>query len=114
MTFPMKNSVLDNFPPCPPAHPPWKVQFFFVYFRLAFSDSSENFCEFSQRIRLRICSERWQASLVKVQACPPNPRSLLLAFPRILILSRKHQEPLNTPFLNGLFSSGFSRGKTAP
>ena len=24
------------------------------------------------------------------------------------------QEPLNAPFLNGLFSSGFSRGKTAP
>ena len=27
---------------------------------------------------------------------------------------RKIQEPLNAPFLNGLFSSGFSRGKTAP
>ena len=26
----------------------------------------------------------------------------------------KHQEPLHAPFLNGLFSSGFSRGKTAP
>ena len=25
-----------------------------------------------------------------------------------------HQEPLNASFLNGLFSSGFSRGKTAP
>ena len=24
------------------------------------------------------------------------------------------QEPLNAPFLNGLFSSGFSRRKTAP
>ena len=24
------------------------------------------------------------------------------------------QEPLNAPSLNGLFSSGFSRGKTAP
>ena len=26
----------------------------------------------------------------------------------------QNQEPLNAPFLNGLFSSGFSRGKTAP
>ena len=26
----------------------------------------------------------------------------------------KNQEPLNAPFLNGLFSSEFSRGKTAP
>ena len=26
----------------------------------------------------------------------------------------QYQEPLNAPFLNGLFSSGFSRGKTAP
>ena len=25
-----------------------------------------------------------------------------------------NQEPLNAPFLNGLFSSGFSRGKTPP
>ena len=24
------------------------------------------------------------------------------------------QEPVNAPFLNGLFSSGFSRGETAP
>ena len=24
------------------------------------------------------------------------------------------QEPLHAPFLNGLFSLGFSRGKTAP
>ena len=24
------------------------------------------------------------------------------------------KKPLNAPFLNGLFSSGFSRGKTAP
>ena len=27
---------------------------------------------------------------------------------------RNLQEPLNAPFLNGLFSSGFSRRKTAP
>ena len=27
---------------------------------------------------------------------------------------RDIQEPLNAPFLNGLFYSGFSRGKTAP
>ena len=26
----------------------------------------------------------------------------------------ENQEPLNTPFLNGLLSSGFSRGETAP
>ena len=29
-------------------------------------------------------------------------------------LNRSNQKPLNAPFLNGLFSSGFSRGKTAP
>ena len=26
----MKNSVLDNFPLCPPAHPPWKAQILFL------------------------------------------------------------------------------------
>ena len=30
------------------------------------------------------------------------------------VLEVKTEEPLNAPFLNGLFSSGFSRGKTAP
>ena len=30
MTLPMKNRVLDNFPPCPPAHPPWKAQILFL------------------------------------------------------------------------------------
>ena len=34
---------------------------------------------------------------------PPGPRD-----------PAQSQEPLNAPFLNGLFSSGFSRGKTAP
>ena len=29
-------------------------------------------------------------------------------------LVESSQEPLNAPFLNGLFSSGFSRGKTVP
>ena len=29
-------------------------------------------------------------------------------------ISRYDQEPLNAPFLHGLFSSGFSRGKTVP
>ena len=34
----MKNSVLDNFPPCPPAHPPWKVQnFIFIVVSLSLS-----------------------------------------------------------------------------
>ena len=39
MTFPMKNSVLDDFPLCFPAHPPppEKRKFYF-YCRLAFSD----------------------------------------------------------------------------
>ena len=30
------------------------------------------------------------------------------------LTSPQHLEPLNAPFLNGLFASGFSRGKTAP
>ena len=30
------------------------------------------------------------------------------------VIRKSFQEPLNAPFLNGLFSSGFSRGKTAP
>ena len=31
MTFPMKNSVLDNFPPCPPAQAPLKsANFIFI------------------------------------------------------------------------------------
>ena len=38
MTFPMKNSVLDNFPPCPPAQAPLKNAKFYFYCRLAFSE----------------------------------------------------------------------------
>ena len=43
VAFPTKNSVLDNFPPCPPAHPPppEKRKFYF-YCRLAFSESKWN------------------------------------------------------------------------
>ena len=44
MTFPMINSVLDNFPPCPLPRPPEKRKFYF-YCRLAFSDLQlELFC----------------------------------------------------------------------
>ena len=38
MTFFMKNSVLDNFPPCPPAHPPLllkSVNFVFIVVSLS-------------------------------------------------------------------------------
>ena len=44
MTFSMKNSVLDNFPPCPPAQPPppEKHKFYF-YCRLAFSELFQRF-----------------------------------------------------------------------
>ena len=36
MTFPMKNSVLDNFPPCPPAQPPLKsANFIFIVVSLS-------------------------------------------------------------------------------
>ena len=38
----MKNSVLDNFPPCPPAQaPPEKCKFYF-YCRLAFSEGGKS------------------------------------------------------------------------
>ena len=48
----------------------------------------------------------------------PNTTTTI-AFPKSLssdATSKRHliQEPLNAPFLNGLFSGGFSRGKTAP
>ena len=36
MTFPMKNSVLDNFPPCPPAQaPPGSANFIFIVVSLS-------------------------------------------------------------------------------
>ena len=36
MTFPMKNSVLDNLPPCTPAHPPPKsANFIFIVVSLS-------------------------------------------------------------------------------
>ena len=37
MMFPMKNSVLDNFPLCPPAHPPplKSVNFIFIVVSLS-------------------------------------------------------------------------------
>ena len=36
MTFPMKNSVLDNFPLCPPVHPPpEKRKFYFIVVSLS-------------------------------------------------------------------------------
>ena len=34
--------------------------------------------------------------------------------PFFCLFAPVNQEPLNAPFLNGLFSTGFSRGKTAP
>ena len=37
-----------------------------------------------------------------------------LRFRNVARESRYTQEPLNAPFLNGLFSNGSSRGKTAP
>ena len=38
MTFPMKTSVLDNFPLCPPAHPPLKdANFIFIVVSLSLS-----------------------------------------------------------------------------
>ena len=40
----------------------------------------------------------------------PGP---LQEFVEVLLTGRESQEPLNAPFLNGLFSSGFSRGKRA-
>ena len=38
MTFPMKNSVLDNYPSCLPAQAPPEKRKFYFYCRLAFSD----------------------------------------------------------------------------
>ena len=45
MAFPTKNSILDNFPLCPPAHPPPEKRKFYFYCRLAFScfSSSSHF-----------------------------------------------------------------------
>ena len=43
MTFPMKNSVLDNFPPCPPAQAPLKsANFIFIVVSLSLKGKSPN------------------------------------------------------------------------
>ena len=45
MTFPMKNSVLDNFPPCPPAHPLKSANFIFIVVSLSLTQKKKT--EFS-------------------------------------------------------------------
>ena len=37
----MKNSVLDNFPPCPPAEAPPEKRKFYFYCHLAFSETKK-------------------------------------------------------------------------
>ena len=56
VAFPMRKGVLDNFPLCPPAHPPPEKRKFYFYCRLAFSGIGV--CD-SNRIAHRGCVARF-------------------------------------------------------
>ena len=80
MKFPRKNSVLDNLPLCPPAHPPPEKRKFYFYCRLAFSDTRLPFFKILPKLEMlqkqaflkgevRICCQNRDMNRHNVRRC---------------------------------------------
>ena len=75
-------------------------------FPLSYGAFSEEFPQSKPcTTRIWACTTGWRLALY---LCSPSPALGLRVVAYIV------QEPLNAPFLHGLISIGFSRGKTAP
>ena len=128
MTFPMKNSVLDNFPLCPPAHPPplKSANFIFIVVSLSLSFVLElelframSFCRGATLTRwpdLGICTKNTETTKKKPRPEILNPQKTPPEYPENC---RKY--PRNTKNARfGSFSPGgissvfFSRNPQKP